>query len=567
MMAAGRWRDSLASLRRQPVAQPAGLRCSAMILKLSALLAVLLSAGCSVSGAQLQATVAAQVQLTVAAQVPQAVTVIVMVPVTPTLPPVASRTPRPTATPVPATPQVSAEMPPDPRTGIDVSHTLFAENFNLLGTWEVFDTDRARGTWRQATYVLTLRDTDEIRWVFNGPRAGDFYFEGSAAVGVCKAGDQYGLIVRADNDASFYAFGVACGGRFRLLRSLNGVYEEVLPWQASPLLERLAGSTQRLGVRAVGSRLGLYFNSQLLAQVEDAELAGGRFGFYAGSYLTPELQVTFDDLVAYPILSAAAAAALAAAPTALPIVALPATPEPTATVAASPMRSATPTSATAAVVATVAATATVAVPTATLPVPATPTVVAQLAMEGASAEPVFTEDFQIPNYWDQFSDATTRGQIEDGVYRLTLSNFDSAAWALNGIRRQDFYFSGTASIAQCGTNEGAGLVFRAVNDLNYFAFIISCTGTYKLVEHRNGAVSELLPWTVSGAISRYPAMRNRIGVRVVGALASLYVNDVFLTTVAGVEQRRGRFGVFVKSNASAVVTAEFDDLSAFEIQP
>jgi hypothetical protein len=153
------------------------------------------------------------------------------------------------------------------------------------------------------------------------------------------------------------------------------------------------------------------------------------------------------------------------------------------------------------------------------------------------------------------------------VYRLTLSNLDSAAWALNGIASRDFYYSGTASIAQCGTKEGTGLVFRAINDLNYFAFIISCTGTYKLVEHRNGAVSELLPWTVSGAISRYPAMRNRMGVRVVGSQTSLYVNDVFLTTVAGVEQRRGRFGVFVKSNASAVVTAEFDDLSVFEIQP
>lgn len=554
-------------MHRQPVAQPAELRRPVIIIKLSALLAVLLSAGCSASGAQLQSTVAAQVQLTVAAQAPQAVTVIVMVPVTPTLPPVASRTLRPPATPVPPTQQVSAEMPPDPRTGVDVKRTLFAENFNLLGSWEVFDTDRARGTWRQATYVLTLRDTDQIRWVFNGPRAGDFYFEGSAAVGECKAGDQYGLVVRADNDASFYAFGVACGGLFRLLRSLNGVYEEVLPWQASPLLARLAGSTQRLGVRAVGSRLGLYFNSQLLAQVEDTELTGGRFGFYAGSYLTPELQVTFDDLVAYPVLSAAAAAALAAAPTALATVAPPPTLEPTATVAASPTRSAAPTATIAPVVATVAATATVALPTATVPAPATPTMVAQLAMEGASAEPVFTEAFQIPNYWDQFSDATTRGQVEDGVYRLTLSNLDSAAWALNGIASRDFYYSGTASIAQCGANEGTGLVFRAVNDLNYFAFIISCTGTYKLVEHRNGAVSELLPWTVSGAISRYPAMRNRMGVRVVGSQASLYVNDVFLTTVAGVEQRRGRFGVFVKSNASAVVTAEFDDLSAFEIQP
>ena len=567
MMAASQWRSRLAGLHRQCGALPAGLGCPAIILKVAALLAVLLSAGCTLSGAQLQSTVAAQVQLTVAAQVPQAVTVIVMVPVTPTLPPVASRTPRPTATPVPAMPQVSAEMPPDPRIGVDVNRTLYAENFNLLGTWEVFDTERARGTWRQATYVLTLRDTDQIRWVFNGPRAGDFYFEGSAAVGACKAGDQYGLIVRADNDSSFYAFGVACGGRFRLLRSLNGVYEEVLPWQGSPLLARLAGSTQRLGVRAVGSWLGLYFNSQLLAQVEDVELKGGRFGFYAGSYLTPELQVTFDDLVAYPILSAAAATALAAAPTELATVAPPPTLEPTATVAAAPTRSATPTATTAPVMATMAATATVAVPTATMPAPATPTVVAQLAMEGASAEPVFTEEFQIPNYWDQFSDGTTRGQIEDGVYRLTLRNLDSAAWALNGIGRRDFYFSGTASIAQCGTNEGTGLVFRAVNDLNFFAFIISCTGTYKLVEHRNGVVSELLPWTVSGAISRYPAMRNRIGVRVVGQLASLYVNDVFLTTVAGVEQRRGRFGVFVKSNASEVVTAEFDNLSAFEIQP
>ena len=556
MMAASQWRSRLAGLQRQRSALPAGLRCPAIILKVALLLAVLLSAGCSLSGAQLQSTVAAQVQLTVAAQVPQAVTVIVMVPVTPTLPPVASRTPRPTATPVPAMPQVSAEMPPDPRIGVDVNRTLYAENFNLLGSWEVFDTDRARGTWRQATYVLTLRDTDQIRWVFNGPRAGDFYFEGSAAVGACKAGDQYGLIVRADTDASFYAFGVACGGRFRLLRSLNGVYEEVLPWQGSPLLARLAGSTQRLGVRAVGSRFGLYINSQLLGQVEDAELTGGRFGIYAGSYLTPELQVTFDDLVAYPILSAAAAAAVAAAPTALPTVAPPATLEPTATVAVAPTRSALPTSTAVPVVPTMAATA--AVPT--------PTVVPQLAMEGASAEPIFTENFQIPNYWDQFTDATTRGQIEDGLYRLTLSNLDSAAWALNGIRRQDFYFSGTASIAQCGTNEGAGLVFRAVNDLTYYAFIVSCTGNYKLVEHRNGAVSELLPWTVSGAISRYPVMRNRIGVRAVGALASLYVNDVLLATVPGLELRRGRFGVFVKSKASASVTAEFDDLSAFEIQ-
>ena len=556
MMAAGPQPGTGAGVQRQRAAWPPLLRRHAFIPRLSVLLAVLLGAGCSLSAAELQSTVAAQVQLTVAAQEPLAVTVIVMMPVTLTLPPVASRTPRPTATPLPATPQVSVEMPPDPKTGVDTGHTLFAENFNLLGTWAVFDTERARGTWRQATYVLTLRDTDEIRWVFNGPRASDFYFEGSVAVGACKAGDQYGLVVRADTDASFYAFGVACGGRFRLLRSLNGVYEEVLPWQASPLLARLAGSTQRLGVRAVGSRFGLYINSQLLGQVEDAELTGGRFGIYAGSYLTPELQVTFDDLVAYPILSAAAAAAVAAAPTALPTVAPPATLEPTATVAVAPTRSALPTSTAVPVVPTMAATA--AVPT--------PTVVPQLAMEGASAEPIFTEDFQIPNYWDQFTDATTRGQIEDGLYRLTLSNLDSAAWALNGIRRQDFYFSGTASIAQCGTNEGAGLVFRAVNDLTYYAFIVSCTGNYKLVEHRNGAVSELLPWTVSGAISRYPAMRNRIGVRAVGALASLYVNDVLLATVPGLELRRGRFGVFVKSNASASVTAEFDDLSAFEIQ-
>ena len=411
MMTASQWRSRLGGLHRQCGALPAGLCCPAIILKVAALLAVLLSAGCTLSGAQLQSTVAAQVQLTVAAQVPQAVTVIVMVPVTPTLPPVASRTPRPTATPVPTMPQVSAEMPPDPRIGVDVNRTLYAENFNLLGSWEVFDTDRARGTWRQAAYVLTLRDTDQIRWVFNGPRAGDFYFEGSAAVGACKAGDQYGMIVRADTDASFYAFGVACGGRFRLLRSLNGVFEEVLPWQGSPLLARLAGSTQRLGVRAVGSRLGLYFNSQLLAQVEDAELTGGRFGFYAGSYLTSELQVTFDDLVAYPILSAAAATALAAAPTELATVAPPPTLEPTATVAAAPTRSATPTATTAPVMVTVAATATVSAPTATVPAPATPTVVAQLAMEGARAEPVFTEEFQIPNYWDQFSDRTTRGQI------------------------------------------------------------------------------------------------------------------------------------------------------------
>ena len=68
MMAAGPQPGTGAGVQRQRAAWPPLLRRHAFMPRLSVLLAVLLGAGCSLSAAQLQSTVAAQVQLTVAAQ-------------------------------------------------------------------------------------------------------------------------------------------------------------------------------------------------------------------------------------------------------------------------------------------------------------------------------------------------------------------------------------------------------------------------------------------------------------------------------------------------------------------
>ena len=60
--------------------------------------------------------------------------------------------------------------------------------------------------------------------------------------------------------------------------------------------------TNVLGVRAEGHHFNLYLNGEHLTSATNEIFSGGKFGIYAASAATPELYVTFDDLIVYPVI-------------------------------------------------------------------------------------------------------------------------------------------------------------------------------------------------------------------------------------------------------------------------
>ncbi len=193
----------------------------------------------------------------------------------------------------------TSTSPVDPLAGAS-SAPLFEEDFLLPDYWEEFADSTASGAIVSEQYVLTVSRTERVNWAFNGRRGSDFYYQGTATISPCKAGDNYGLTFRVVNNFNFYLFGVSCDAQFRLMRYVDGIFETVLPWTPSAAILKF-DATNQLGVRATGDQISLFVNEQFLTTVTDGSFAEGRFGMYVGTQLTPELTGVFDDLIAYPI--------------------------------------------------------------------------------------------------------------------------------------------------------------------------------------------------------------------------------------------------------------------------
>lgn len=286
------------------------------------LLAIIMVACGGAAGSQVDvaATVQSGVNATVAAVPPEIVTVEVPVdiPVTVEVPvevPVTVEVPVEVIVEVTAQPETGAQVPaeqaqvtPEPATSntpVDAlagasSAPLFEEDFLIPDYWEEFDDSTASGAITNEQYVLTIKRTERLNWAFNGRRGSDFYYQGVAAISLCKAGDNLGLVFRVVDNFNFYMFGVSCDAQYRLLRYVGGVFETVIPWTPSAAITKFE-ATNVLGVRAVGDQISMYVNEQFLQTVTDSTFSGGRFGIYAATRLTPTLTGVFDDLIAYPI--------------------------------------------------------------------------------------------------------------------------------------------------------------------------------------------------------------------------------------------------------------------------
>ncbi len=108
--------------------------------------------------------------------------------------------------------------------------------------------------------------------------------------------NEYGVLVRMDNDTSFYVLSISGDGYARA-----ALYEEeswtVLgaDWTPNPHINQ-GLNTNTLSVTAQDTSLTLSVNGETVLQVDDATLTKGTLGLYAGAFGEGGVVIAFDNL-------------------------------------------------------------------------------------------------------------------------------------------------------------------------------------------------------------------------------------------------------------------------------
>lgn len=210
--------------------------------------------------------------------------------------PTPTDTPEPTATDTPTPLPTSTPSATDPRETLGnptFRDATFKDNQNWGKAW---DGDFTRGEFKNNQLVLTSVGVDG--WTLTWPKPADFYIEMTATTGNCAGMDRYGIIVRVpDSYDRGYLVGFSCDGKYslRLWNPDEKRYTNLINWTPSNHINSGSNQTNRVGLKAVGSRFELYANGHFLGEANDSELTEGRFGPFIGHDKTDDFTIHISE--------------------------------------------------------------------------------------------------------------------------------------------------------------------------------------------------------------------------------------------------------------------------------
>jgi protein phosphatase len=220
---------------------------------------------------------------------------------TPTLTPTPTATPTSTPTPTPdpfALLELGEYEPENVVEHIVGTDPYREESFNAVGYWDLEGTDNTIEGGR--FIALDSRKDPFFTWSADvSLSVDDFYVEVTATFGEpCAGSDHYGLVVRVD-ESSFKGYGLefSCDGRYRVEKFIGQFPTpiELIGWTESDAIRAGPGTTNAMGILALGSELHFYANRQHLGTAEDGEFTLGYFALFAHSFNTYELSAFFDN--------------------------------------------------------------------------------------------------------------------------------------------------------------------------------------------------------------------------------------------------------------------------------
>lgn len=202
-------------------------------------------------------------------------------------------TPEPTATATVVSVYEPVERPA-------LRENLVLEDDFSRGGWDVVQDNHHRQGYEDEQYFIAVDTTDFSYWSVAGKTFDDFILEVETSQLDGPDNNDYGVILRYQDDDNFYSFEISGDGYYTFSKAVDGQYFSIIPWRESQAINP-GHNTNLLRVEAVGSNFTLYINDELVDAAIDSEFSQGDVGLMAGAYEEAGTHIAFDNLKVWEV--------------------------------------------------------------------------------------------------------------------------------------------------------------------------------------------------------------------------------------------------------------------------
>jgi hypothetical protein len=178
-----------------------------------------------------------------------------------------------------------------------LGEVFLTDNFSDEDAWDTAVSDQTSAAIENNQLILAAQSAAYTISLRRDLTADDYYAEITARPNLCRGGDGYGLLIRADpQGVAYYRFAVSCSGTVGAERISVGkrqILQAPIPSGDAP---PGAPGEVRIGVWAVGTEMRLFLNGRYQFSVSDANYPSGTIGVFVNSAGETAAVVSFSNL-------------------------------------------------------------------------------------------------------------------------------------------------------------------------------------------------------------------------------------------------------------------------------
>jgi hypothetical protein len=174
---------------------------------------------------------------------------------------------------------------------------------------------------------------------------------------------------------------------------------------------------------------------------------------------------------------------------------------------------------------------------------------------------VFEDDFSdTQSGWNRAKGPGGESDYADGMYRILVNQSETDIWALSGLDLGDVSIEVNALKVGGDRNNRFGVICRAVDNSNFYSFIISSDGFYGIGKIRDNSYALVGMASLQPSKAILPgSANNQIRADCLGNTLTLYVNGEKLAEVQDSDFSSGDVGLIAGTYEDPGTDIRFDD--------
>jgi len=181
-----------------------------------------------------------------------------------------------------------------------IGEVILRDPFTNKKAWDMVASEQASVLLRNKQLILAVEPGTSVASLRRDMSFGNFYVELTARIGLCRADDTYGLLIRSMGN-SFYRFNLTCNGLITVERIKSGERLTLLEPTASGDVPLGPPGEVQIGIWAVGGEMRLFLNGRYQFSVFEKTFPSGAFGVFVHSKGDTPVTITFSDLSVYEV--------------------------------------------------------------------------------------------------------------------------------------------------------------------------------------------------------------------------------------------------------------------------